>query len=153
VIGVVDQPCKLNNSFKRKVYLYDRTDFSSYREQLSQVNFDTLFASDDIDSITRSIVKILTNEVDKAIPNRIITVRKDNPPWLTTEIKKNRQHKRAKKSDLADDWTQFRRNRNRCNKLVINSKNDYFTKLSSKITSESRGSKQYWNIIKIVDEL
>jgi hypothetical protein len=31
---------------------------------------------------------------------------------------------------------------------VINSKNDYFTKLSSKIASESRGSKQYWNIIK-----
>ena len=69
VIGVVDQPCKLNNSFKCKVYLYDRTDFSSYREQLSQVNFDNLFASDDIDSITRSIVKILINEADKAIPN------------------------------------------------------------------------------------
>jgi hypothetical protein len=57
VIGVIDQPCKLNNSFKRKVYLYDSADFSSYREQLSQVNFDNLFASDDIDSITRSIVK------------------------------------------------------------------------------------------------
>jgi hypothetical protein len=129
VIGVIDQPCKLNNSFKRKVYLhvYDRADFSYYREQLSQVNFDNLFASDDIDSVTRSIVKILINEVDKAIPNRIITVRKDNPPWLTTEIKqnirkKNRQHKRAKKSDLADDWAKFRRIRNRCNKLVINSK-------------------------------
>lgn len=52
VIGVIDQPCKLNNSFKRiKVYLYDRAEFSSYREQLSQVNFDNLFASDDIDSI------------------------------------------------------------------------------------------------------
>ena len=89
VIDVIDQPCKLNNSFKRKVYLYDRADFSSYREQLSQVNFDNLFASDDIDSITRSIVKILINEADKAIPNRIIRVRKDNPPWLTTEIKKN----------------------------------------------------------------
>ena len=69
VIGVVDQPCKLNNSFKRKVYLYDRTDFSYYRAQLSQVNYDTLFASDDIDSITRSIVKILINEAYKAIPN------------------------------------------------------------------------------------
>ena len=91
MIGVIDQPCKLNNSFKRKVYLhvYDRADFSSYREQISQVNFDNLFASDDIDSVTRSIVKILINEVDKAIPNRIITVRKDNPPWLTTEIKQN----------------------------------------------------------------
>ena len=31
---------------------------------------------------------------------------------------------------------------------MINSKNDYFTKLSSTIASESRGSKQYWNIIK-----
>jgi hypothetical protein len=54
-----------------------------------QVNFDNLFVSDDIDSIIRSIVKILINEVDKAIPNRIITVRKDSPSWLTTEIKKN----------------------------------------------------------------
>jgi hypothetical protein len=34
-----------------------------------------------------------------------------------------------------------------------NHSNDYFTTLSSKIASESRGSKQYWNIIKIVDEL
>jgi hypothetical protein len=61
-----------------------------------------LLASDDIDSIARSIVKIPINEADKAIANRIITVWKDNPPWLTTEIKKkyrkkNRQHKRAKK--------------------------------------------------------
>jgi hypothetical protein len=31
---------------------------------------------------------------------------------------------------------------------VINSQNDYFPKLWSKIASESRGSKQYWNIIK-----
>ena len=31
---------------------------------------------------------------------------------------------------------------------MINSKNDYFTKLSSNIASESCGSKQYWNIIK-----
>ena len=127
VIGVIDQPCQLNNSFKRKVYLYDRADFSSYREQLSQVNFDNLFASDDIDSITRSIVQIFINEADKAIPNRIITVRKDNPLWLTTEIKKISVKKTdntnvQKKSDLADDWAKFRRIRNKCNKLVINSK-------------------------------
>jgi hypothetical protein len=56
----------------------------------------------------------------------------------------------CKKSDLADDWAKFRRIRNRCKKLVINSINDYFTKLSSNIASESRGSKQYWNIIKLL---
>jgi len=42
VIDVIDQPCKLNNSFKRiKVYLYDRADFSSYREQLSPLILTT----------------------------------------------------------------------------------------------------------------
>ena len=143
MIGVIDQPCKLNNSFERKVYLYDRADFSSYREQLSQVYFDNVFASDDIDSITRSNVQILINEAGKAIPNRIIRVRKDSPSWLSTEIKKisvkNRHHKRANRSDLADDWARFRRIRNRCNKLVINSKNDYFPKLSSQIASNHVG--------------
>ena len=128
MIGVIDQPCKLNNSFKRKVYLYDRADFSSYREQLLQVNFDNLFASDDIDSIIRSIVKILINEADKAIPNRIITVRKDNPPWLTTEIKTNIRKKvdntNVQKKVIWQMTAQFRRIRNRCNKIVINSKND-----------------------------
>ena len=89
MIGVIDQPCKLNNSFERKVYLYDRADFSSYREQLSQVYFDNVFASDDIDSITRSNEQILINDAGKAIPNRIIRVRKDSPSWLSTEIKKN----------------------------------------------------------------
>ena len=85
VIGVIDQPCKLNNSFERKVYLYDRADFSSYREQLSQAYFDNVFASDDIDSITRSIVQILINEADKAIPDRIIRVRKDSPSWTNVQ--------------------------------------------------------------------
>jgi L-fucose mutarotase/ribose pyranase (RbsD/FucU family) len=127
-------------------------DFSSYREQLSQVNFDNLFASDDIDSITRSIVKILINEADKAIPNRIITVRKDNPPWLTTEIKKNIRKKidntNVQKKVIwrmtGQDFDELGTDATN----VINSKNDFFTKLSSKIASESRGSKQYWNIIK-----
>ena len=127
-------------------------DFSSYREQLSQVNFDNLFASDDIDSITRSIVKILINEADKAIPNRIITVRKDNPPWLTTEIKKNIRKKidntNVQKKVIwrmtGQDFDELGTDATN----VINSKNDFFTTLSSKIASESRGSKQYWNIIK-----
>jgi hypothetical protein len=50
-------------------------------------------------ALSASFIGIFTIERAK---NRIITVWKDNPPWLTTEIKKkyrkkNRQHKRAKK--------------------------------------------------------
>jgi hypothetical protein len=48
-----------------------------------------VFASDDIDSIIRSIVQILINEADKAIPNRIIPARKDSSSWLTPYVQMN----------------------------------------------------------------
>ncbi|CAG2210054.1 unnamed protein product [Mytilus edulis] len=107
----------------------------------------------DVDVIARAITDELIDKADKNIPNRIITVRKDKPPWLTADIKrmirkKNRIHKRAKKTNSAPDWTKFRLVRNKCNKLVLNSKTDYFSKLSTKIISETHGGKQYWSLIK-----
>jgi hypothetical protein len=44
--------------------------------------------------------------------NRVITVRKDNPPWLTSSIKrvirrKNRLHNRAKRSNLPGHWERY----------------------------------------------
>jgi hypothetical protein len=43
------------------------------------------------------------------IPNRYITVKKDNPPWITTRIKnyirrKNGIHKKAKKTNTIGQW-------------------------------------------------
>ncbi|VDI06516.1 Hypothetical predicted protein [Mytilus galloprovincialis] len=153
VIGILTQPCKLHQVFKRKVYMYDRGDYDSYRHQLSLVDWDALFISNDVDVIARAITDELIDKADKNIPNRIITVRKDKPPWLTADIKrmirkKNRIHKRAKKKNSAPDWTKFRLVRNKCNKLVLNSKTDYFSKLSTKIISETHGGKQYWSLIK-----
>ncbi|CAG2226105.1 unnamed protein product [Mytilus edulis] len=105
VIGILTQPCKLHQVFKRKVYMYDRGEYDSNRHQLSLVDLDALFISNDVDVIARAITDELIDKADKNIPNRIITVRKDKPPWLTADIKRmirknNRIHKRAKKQIL-----------------------------------------------------
>jgi hypothetical protein len=56
----------------------------------------------------------LIDAANTNIPNRVITVRKENPPWLTSSIKrvirrKNRLHKRAKRSNLPEELVeQFR---------------------------------------------
>ena len=57
----------------------------------------------DIDSIACSIRQTITDIANDTIPNRIISIRKDNLPWLTTAIKKQirrkkRIHKRAKQT-------------------------------------------------------
>jgi hypothetical protein len=82
--------------------MFDRGDFESYRQQLSLVDWDSLLVSDNIDISTNNITRTLIDAANTHIPNRVITVRKDNPPWLTSSIKcvingKNRLHKRAKR--------------------------------------------------------
>ena len=47
-----------------------------------------MFTGHDIDSITCSIRQTITDIANDTIPNRIISIRKDIPPWLTTTIKK-----------------------------------------------------------------
>ena len=49
-----------------------------------------MFTGHDIDSITCSIRQTITDIANDTIPNRIISIRKDNLPWLTTAIKKNK---------------------------------------------------------------
>ena len=58
--------------------MFDGGDFESYRQQLSLV--DSLLVNDDIDISTSNITRALIDAANTNIPNRVITVRKDNPP-------------------------------------------------------------------------
>jgi hypothetical protein len=84
--------------------------------------------------------------------NRVISVRKDNPPWLTSSIKrgirrKNRLHKRAKRSNLPGHWERFRIARNKCKNLVSNAKIAHYSKVSENIRLEKAGSKNWWTLV------
>jgi hypothetical protein len=103
ITGVLNHPTIVNASFKRKIFLYDKADYESYRNLLSVVDWDGIFRNDDIDIITNTITNTILDAANKTIPNRYIKVKKDNPPWITTKIKKyirrkNRIHKKAKKT-------------------------------------------------------
>ena len=53
-----------------------------------------MFTSNDIDSITCSIRQTITDIANDTIPTRIICIRKDNPPRLTTAIKNQIRRKK-----------------------------------------------------------
>ena len=153
ITGVLNHPTIVNASFKRKIFLYDKADYESYRNLLSVVDWDGIFRNDDIDIITNTITNTILDAANKTIPNRYITVKKDNPPWITTKIKKyirrkNRIHKKAKKTNTIGQWEKCRKIRNKCNKLILNAKQSYFDKISEKINTETNGSKNWWNLVK-----
>ena len=155
ITGVLNHPTIVNASFKRKIFLYDKGDYESYRNILSVVDWDGIFRNDDIDIITNTITNTILDAANKTIPNRYITVKKDNPPWITTKIKKyicrkNRIHKKAKKTNTIGQWEKFRKIRNKFNKLILNAKQSYFDKISEKINTETNGSKNWWKLVKSI---
>ena len=111
------------------------------------MDWDSLLVSDDIDVSTNNITRALIDAANTHIPNRIITVRKDNPPWLTSSIKRvirrtNRFHKRTNRSSLPGHWERFRIARNNCNNLAYNAKIAHYSKVSENIRLEKAVSKK-----------
>ena len=104
IIGVLNHSNRPSPPFRRKIFLYDRGDYESYRSKLSETDWDTIFTRDgnDIDAVTSSITSRILEIADETIPHRYIYVRKGDPPWITTAMRKlirrkNRIHKKAKK--------------------------------------------------------
>ena len=75
MIGLQHHSSKPSTSYQRKIVLYDNGDFDSYR-QLTDVDWETMFGYDDVDTIVDIIANMFLNRADNAILNRLITVRK-----------------------------------------------------------------------------
>ena len=153
VIGIVNHRKKNTSSVKRKVYIYDRGDYESFRQQLSEINWDSLFVENNVDETSTNITKCILNIADEVIPNRFIHIKRTDHPWITKEIKKlirnkNRIHKKAKRINSFYQWEKFRKVRNRCNTAVNNAKTEYYKKLSNDIITEKLNSQNWYKLIK-----
>lgn len=73
--------------YTRHVWLYDRGDYQSFSRDLDNTDWSSL-KNDDLDTYTNNITECITKLATKHIPNKDIKVRKSDPPWLTTNIKR-----------------------------------------------------------------
>lgn len=75
-------------SFKRRVWNYNLADFDRYRNLLLECNIDDhLDSNNDIDSNIQFIADSLFSSAEKSIPNKIVTIRPNELPWITCHIK------------------------------------------------------------------
>ena len=80
--------------------------FDDCRRILAEYDWNSLFDSYDIDLISTRISKVILEAADLTIPNRTVTIRKNEPAWLTHDIKKSirrkiRIHRKARRSQTA----------------------------------------------------
>ncbi len=85
------------NSFPRKIYLYEQGDYNMLRQMANDTDWNNTINNDIniyADNITQKIIQL----TDSCIPNKVVRIRPNDPPWMNTNIRKNiRKRKRSLK--------------------------------------------------------
>ncbi|MCG8113323.1 MAG: reverse transcriptase family protein, partial [Candidatus Thiodiazotropha taylori] len=133
-------------------YLFDRGDYQSFSNDLANTDWDAL-VSNNIDTYAENVTETITSLSDKHIPNKIVTFRKTDPPWLTTDLKKllrkkKRLYDKYKKSNNPTDWESYKRYRNHVTTEIRKSKQLQIDKLSERLTCSETRPKDWWKTLK-----
>ena len=113
--------------------MYDRGDYMSFSRDLDNTDWNSL-RNDDMDTYTNNTEHI-TKLANKHIPNKELKVRKSDPSWLTTNIKRlmrkrKRQINKYKKSKTNTDFEAYKNVRNKVTFEIRKSKKNQLDKLT-----------------------
>ena len=139
-----------NKAFKRHIWNYNLADFDEYRHALTNSNLEEkLQQTTDIDQNTKEVI----HAADQAIPNRYVTIRPTEHPWITCHIKnlirkRKRNFRKFKRTTNPLHLEHYKTLRNKVVSEIRKSKKDYFDKLDNLLSSETTDSKLFWKTSK-----
>ena len=138
--------------YTRHVWLYDKGDYMSFSRDLDNTDWNSL-RNDDMDTYTNNITEHITKLVNKHIPNKEIKVRKSDPSWLTTNIKRlmrkrKRLYNKYKTSKTNTDFEAYKNARNKVTFEIRRSKKNQLDKLTEKLKSNTLDQKDWWRTLK-----
>jgi hypothetical protein len=142
-----------SSCYKRNICLYEKGNYDDLRRDLQSVQWDTLIIENDVNQSVTNVTSTILQIALSNVPNKAITIRTKDCPWITNDIKhtirkKNHHHTRAKRSKSVLHWERFRHIRNECTSKVRNDKLTYIDKLSEKLHDDSTSSNNWWKIAK-----
>ena len=159
IVALLHSEKRTISNLKRKIWLYDQGDYSTLRDKISSMPWDLIFQNQiGIDNIVKTFTSILLEIAAETIPNRIITVRNGDLPWISTELRKlmrkrDRLRKKAKQKNSDYYWSKFKSIRNKVVDSLRTAKRTYHSKLCDKIKGNKFGSKDWWNLVKQVSNI
>ena len=138
--------------YKRKIWKYDDGDYGQLRQLIQEFNWQSL-KNDDINVYAENVTNKILELCELAIPNKTITVRPSDPPWISGHIRRlirrrKRAHRKAKRLDTPESWRKFRKLRNEANKAIKSANQDLKDKSANKLKSDNISSKDWWKTFK-----
>ena len=142
-----------NSKPPHKIFQYKSANWDQLKDDINQLTttyFHMNPNSKDISENWNFFRNNLTSLVDRNIPSRN-TKAKVHLPWITREIirmqrKRNKSHKKAKRTGRNRDWERFRELRRQASKAAAKSYTDYLNNHIGE--SLKTNPKQFWSFIK-----
>ena len=140
------------------MWLYEKGNFDAFRDELSQLDWDSILNEEEsIDTCVSNFTESLLTVASKCIPNKIITIRQNDLPWLDNNTKKlmrKRKRLRIKANKTRSDyyWSKYKIIRNTVVSNLRNARKAYFDMICGKINSSKFGSKDWWKLTKQLTE-
>ena len=140
-------------TFKRRIWLYDKGNYTAFREKLKIEDWSDVIASNNLENFADIISETIIKAAAETIPNKIATIRPTEIPWLNNNIRKlirkrNRLRIKANTLNKATAWAIFRQFRNQVTKAIQKSKFDHTQKLITQINTNNLTSKSWFKLAK-----
>ena len=122
---------------------------------MSEASLENLIQSNDnINQNIQDITDAIVSAAEKSIPKKIVTVKPNESPWITSHIKslirkRRRIFRQLKKQNLSTCAENIYA-RNKVVKKIRNSKQEYFDKLDHLLSSDNHDPKLFWKTSKQV---
>ena len=134
--------------YKRHIWQNDCGDYDHMRALVSITNWHSL-QDDDVDIYVLDMTNKILYIAKECIPNRVVTIKPSDPPWITTTIKRyirkrKRIFRKAKQTDSPHFWSKFRKIRNKVTSLIQDSKSSFHKSIADKLKSGSISSRDWW---------
>ena len=146
VFGILNFSKPKRKSFTRRIWRYDQGNYNLLRENVASTDWNVLI-NDDINTYAKGLIDKLLHLAEDSIPNKVITIRPTDPPWITTQIKRlirkrKRAYRNAKRTQNPSDWYKFKQYRNKVISAIRESKQVLNDHVAEKLKSSNLSSKQ-----------
>ena len=131
---------------------YTKYDHQKFRNDVSEIDWSPVNNSNDVNVAVTHFNSALRKSIDSNAPLIEKRVKGRECKWLNAEIKsemnaRDQLHRKAQKSAKGNDWSMYKKQRNKCNNLIKKAKATYHRNL---IKENATNSRKFWDCIKAV---
>ena len=138
VIGVVIRSKdRVENGHEVERRSWKKLDIEMFKEKIGKINWDEYYRETDVNLLNDMLENTIRGALDELAPMKGFQQRKGHVNWMNNDLKemmKMRDDSRevARRTKRIEDWNDYRKNRNKCNKELKRTKDSYYKEMFEK---------------------